>query len=108
MFQRIAKKICKDKFTGGRLVEIYNNQQQQFLIKILAKIEKEYTCIDPGYYYDEPSENTDDGTYDYIYWASSTSYLCNMVSWWIGLERVKGSEQKVTSKIISKNFNISR
>ena len=43
-------------------MEIYNNQQQQFLIKMLKKVEKEYTCIDPGYYYDMPSENTDDGT----------------------------------------------
>ena len=50
--QEAAKKICKEKFAGGRLVEIYSNKQQQFLIKWLKKLEKEYQCVDPGYYYE--------------------------------------------------------
>ena len=87
-------------------MEIYNNQQQQFLIKMLKKVEKEYTCIDPGYYYDLPSDYTDDGTYDYIYWASSTSYLCNSISWWIGLERGKGSSTKVIKEMNIKSVKL--
>ena len=100
IFQRTAKKICKESFQGGRLVEIYNKQQQKFLIRMIKKIEKDYTCIDPGYYYDMPTNNTDDGMYDYIYWASSTDYLCNMVTWWIGLERDKESSQKVQCVVL--------
>ena len=80
-------------------MEIYTNQQQQFLIKWLKKVEKKYKCIDPGYYYDVASPNTDDGYYDYIYWASSTQYLCSEVNWWIGLERSKDSPQVCIAKL---------
>ena len=99
IFKGAAKKVCREKFRGGRLVEIYTNQQQQFLIKWLKKVEKKYKCIDPGYYYDVASPNTDDGYYDYIYWASSTQYLCSEVNWWIGLERCKDSPQVCIAKL---------
>jgi len=86
----VAKKICKEKFEGGRLVEIYNNQQQQFLIKYLKKVEKEYQCIDPSYYWDYYD---DDGIFDYIYYTSSNQELCSEIAWWIGLERNRDSPQ---------------
>ena len=74
-------------------MEIYSNKQQQFLIKWLKKLEKDYKCVDPGYYYVNYGESnfTDDGLYDYIYYSSTSQNLCNEISWWIGLERVKGS-----------------
>ena len=73
-------------------MEIYSNKQQQFLIKWLKKLEKEYQCVDPGYYYEvEGSPYTDDGLYDYLYYSSTSQNLCNEISWWIGLERVRGS-----------------
>merc|ERR1719228_1181527 len=98
--QTEAKRLCKEKDPGARLVEIYSQEQQDFLVKYMRRVEAiaDLDCENEDYdYYDYcfrsynlDCENEDYDYYDY--YDDYYDYCFRSYNWWIGLEKNKNTD----------------